>query len=102
MFDEEPDGDPHGECREAIHRLQAELAEIAAALPGPIYMDPPDGGSVTIAEQVARLVKDRNEANTLVFKLTKQLAEAIRFRDGMTPDDDRRFLEATNGLTANG
>ena len=84
MFDEEPDGDPHGECAAEIHRLQAELSAIASVLPVPIYMDPPDGGSVTIAQQVARLVKDRDEANTLVFKLTTQLAEATRFRDGMT------------------
>lgn len=65
-------GDPHGECTAEIHRLQAELSAIASALPGTLYMDPPDGGSVTIAEQVARLVKDRDEANTLVFKLTKR------------------------------
>ena len=26
MFDEQPDGDPHGECAAEIHRLQAELA----------------------------------------------------------------------------
>lgn len=25
MFDEEPDGDPHGECAAEIHRLNAEL-----------------------------------------------------------------------------
>ena len=24
MFDEQPDGDPHGECAAEIHRLQAE------------------------------------------------------------------------------
>ena len=27
MFDEEPDGDPHGECRAEITRLTAELAD---------------------------------------------------------------------------
>jgi hypothetical protein len=25
MFDEQPDGDPHGECAAEIHRLQAAL-----------------------------------------------------------------------------
>lgn len=38
--------------------LRAELSACAAALPGPIYMDPPDGGSVTVAEQLARMAKD--------------------------------------------
>jgi hypothetical protein len=27
MFDEQPDGDPHGECAAEIHRLERELAE---------------------------------------------------------------------------
>ncbi len=32
MFDEEPDGDPHGECRAEIARLTAEL-DAARAVP---------------------------------------------------------------------
>jgi predicted subunit of tRNA(5-methylaminomethyl-2-thiouridylate) methyltransferase len=35
MFDQEPDGDPHGECAAEIHRLQrlnAELLEILHAI----------------------------------------------------------------------
>ncbi len=39
-------------------RLYAELEECSKALPGPYYMDPPDGGSVTVGEQVARMAKD--------------------------------------------
>lgn len=34
MFDEQPDGDPHGECAAEIHRLQAQLGLIDAALSG--------------------------------------------------------------------
>ena len=30
MFDEQPDGDPHGECAAEIHRLEAENAELRA------------------------------------------------------------------------
>lgn len=32
--------------------------ELAALLPGPHYMDPPDGGSVTLLEQLKRMAKD--------------------------------------------
>lgn len=32
MFDEQPDGDPHGECAAEIQRLQAENAKFRAAL----------------------------------------------------------------------
>lgn len=31
MFDEQPDGDPHGECAEEIARLNAELDKCVAA-----------------------------------------------------------------------
>lgn len=31
MFDEQPDGDPHGECAAEIHRLEAENAKLLAA-----------------------------------------------------------------------
>ena len=32
MFDEEPDGDPHGECTAEIHALQALLRQALEAL----------------------------------------------------------------------
>ena len=32
MFDEQPDGDPHGECSEEINMLQAENAVLKAAI----------------------------------------------------------------------
>jgi len=32
MFDEEPDADPHGECREEIRRLEAEIARLREGL----------------------------------------------------------------------
>jgi len=31
MFDEQPDGDPHGECAAEIHRLQADLTLLMGA-----------------------------------------------------------------------
>ena len=30
MFDEQPDGDPHGECAVEIHRLAAEIERLRA------------------------------------------------------------------------
>lgn len=32
--------------------------EFAELLPGPYYMDPPDGGSVTVLEQFRRMAED--------------------------------------------
>ena len=32
MFDEQPDGNPHGECVAEIHRLEAEITRLRTAL----------------------------------------------------------------------
>ena len=32
MFDEQPDGNPHGECAAEIHRLEAEVVRLRIAL----------------------------------------------------------------------
>lgn len=42
-----------------VERLRGELDDCANALPGSAYyMDPPDGGGVTIAEQLRRMGED--------------------------------------------
>ena len=56
------------DCREgallafarAVERRALERAEsgFAALLPGPYYMDPPDGGDVSVLEQVRRMTED--------------------------------------------
>lgn len=42
MFDEQPDGDPHGECAAEIHRLQA-LSDEALDLPAAMFDAYEDG-----------------------------------------------------------
>ncbi len=46
------DTQKHCEC------LEQYLKECASALPGTYYMDPPDGGDVSIPEQIRRMAKD--------------------------------------------
>ena len=46
------------EMEQEIERLRAELAACAAALPGVYYMDSPDGGDVSVSEQLRRMAKD--------------------------------------------
>ncbi|HCF3798331.1 TPA: hypothetical protein NIE45_001440 [Pseudomonas aeruginosa] len=41
-----------------VERLEEELSQCASALPGTYYMDPPDGGNVSIPEQIRRMAKD--------------------------------------------
>lgn len=38
--------------------LEEDLKECASALSGTYYMDPPDGGNVSISEQIRRMAKD--------------------------------------------
>lgn len=47
--------------------------ELSGLLPGPYYMDPPDGGSVTILEQLRRMA-----------------ADAAKYRENTTPSAENR------------
>lgn len=57
-------------------RLAGELQECAEALPGVAYMDPPDGGSPSIAEQVRRMYADLRTQVESVTRLTAELSAA--------------------------
>ena len=41
-----------------VYALRQQLEACAAALPGPYYMDPPDGGGVSVSEQLRRMGED--------------------------------------------
>lgn len=51
----------NAELRAALHAQQGDAVstdELSALLPGVYCMDPPDGGSVTVLEQVRRMAED--------------------------------------------
>ena len=45
-------------CSDELNHLRADMSQIAGCLPGVYYMDPPDGGNVSIPEQVRRMAED--------------------------------------------
>jgi len=112
MFDEQPDGDPHGECAAEIHRLQAlsnETLDFLAMMfdayeEGPdCYEDPEDcsgyiGKAIHLDDdafhRISDILNEHRPRNAAV-------SPAPTFADGMTAEDDRRFLELTNDLTHN-
>ena len=56
MFDEEPDGDPHGECAAEIHKLRAALlacARQAESLKRECGMDPESAQAIRNAQYQA-------------------------------------------------
>lgn len=75
------------ECFEQVsaelHQLRQQLQEICNAIGSTEYMDPPDGGSVTISEQVSRMRENRDQLRQQVTLLNTLVAEAKQAFDGV-------------------
>ncbi|MEB7605327.1 hypothetical protein [Enterobacter kobei] len=97
-----PDWDKLEACYESWREIAAELlvakdraAEMDDALcqllPGVQYMDPPDGGSPSLIEQVRRMVADYreriSELEAREVKLPNPHAHLIWIQSGHAPDD---------------
>lgn len=48
----------HKDTQKHCEWLAQDFKECASVLPGTYYMDPPDGGNVSIPEQIRRMAKD--------------------------------------------
>ena len=78
------------EARVLQDRLAAELAECAAVLPGAYYMDPPDGGDVSVSEQLSRMAKDAER-----YRLLRRKFAIISSRTVCKEGDDLTASENT-------
>lgn len=67
-----------------VERLEEELSQCASALPGTYYMDPPDGGNVSIPEQIRRMAKDAARYRWLRERDLETISRGGVFA-GMTP-----------------
>ena len=67
--------------------LAREVDACAAALPGPYYMDPPDGGDVPISEQVKRMARDAARYREFVVS-----GGWHRHIDGEHPEESYSYL----------
>ncbi|MDU0688832.1 hypothetical protein Q8W98_12265 [Pseudomonas aeruginosa] len=74
------DKQKHCEC------LAQDLKECASALPGTYYMDPPDGGNVSIPEQIRRMAKDAARYRWLRERDLETIRQGGVFA-GMTPEN---------------
>ncbi|EMX8720871.1 hypothetical protein [Pseudomonas aeruginosa] len=66
--------------------LAEDLKECASALPGTYYMDPPDGGNVSIPEQIRRMAKDAARYRWLRERDLETISRGGVFA-GMTPEN---------------
>lgn len=89
MFDEQPDGDPHGECAAEIYNLRHLLGQCYAKLMkfGVENSDP--------------FLMDELKLTLMQCYDEPAVSPAPTFADGMTAEDDSRFMELTNDLTHN-
>ena len=70
-YDEQPDGDPHGECTAEIHRLEAELATLES-------QQSRDGEVIRKQdEEIARLTAERDAA-LVDAERYKELRDTVR------------------------
>ncbi|ALY46389.1 TPA: hypothetical protein SL665_001647 [Pseudomonas aeruginosa] len=69
-----------------VERLEEELSQCASAPPGTYYMDPPDGGNVSIPEQIRRMAKDAARYRWLRERDLETISRGGVFA-GMTPEN---------------
>ncbi len=76
-------------------------AELLALLPGPYYMDPPDGGDVTVLEQLQRMAKNAERYDFMRQRAVSDLyimdcSKCHELENGMQLDGDTldKFIDA--------
>ncbi|EPO9714019.1 hypothetical protein KUU02_05750 [Pseudomonas aeruginosa] len=76
----------HKDTQKHCELLEQYLKECASALPGTYYMDPPDGGDVSIPEQIRRMAKDAARYRWLRERDLETIRQGGVFA-GMTPEN---------------
>lgn len=69
-----------------------QLAKFAALLPGPHYMDPPDGGDVSALEQMRRMSEDAARWRWFMAGLGDQ-GQKLAISVDMAIQDDKKAAE---------
>lgn len=110
-FDEQPDGDIHGECAFEIHSLQQQLASCQAALADTEALEIGTGERLAKVEQrlaaanglIAeqnKLGKERQEwalhTSDVIRSLNQQLAEALEQNLVLSKQTDHTILDLSN------
>lgn len=70
------------------------IREITAALPGAHYMDPPDGGDVSVPEQVRRMAKDAERYRFLMRELGGSVSQVVMGSPTFSDEDVSAAIDA--------
>lgn len=76
----------HKDTQKHCEWLAQDLKECASVLPGTYYMDPPDGGNVSIPEQIRHMAKDAARYRWLRERDLETIRQGGVFA-GMTPEN---------------
>ncbi|EME0886779.1 ead/Ea22-like family protein [Pseudomonas aeruginosa] len=87
----------HKDTQKHCELLEQYLKECASALPGTYYMDPPDGGDVSIPEQIRRMAKDAARYRWLRERDLETIRQGGVFA-GMTPENIVLNQEDLDGI----
>lgn len=93
-FDEQPDGDPHGECAEEIARLEAENARLIAELNTALQQVKTEQ-RLSFRDQVADLEQQRDELSKLCDFNQVTMEQLLQQRDELLAalkDMDRAYM----------
>jgi len=71
------------------------IREITAALPGAYYMDPPDGGDVSVPEQVRRMAKDAERYRFLMRELGGSVSQVVMGSPTFSDEDVNAAIDAS-------
>ncbi|HHH9365828.1 TPA: ead/Ea22-like family protein [Pseudomonas aeruginosa] len=74
------------DCIDWFNQIKTEYDECASTIPGVYYMDPPDGGDVSVPEQLRRMARDAARYRWLRERDLETIRQGGVFA-GMTPEN---------------
>ncbi|MDH0906467.1 ead/Ea22-like family protein [Pseudomonas aeruginosa] len=86
------------DCIDWFNQIKTEYDECASTIPGVYYMDPPDGGDVSVPEQLRRMARDAARYRWLRDSCTRQWDVMYRDIEVVIKGDGADDCEDLDGI----
>ncbi|UPG11114.1 hypothetical protein L0026_21705 [Pseudomonas aeruginosa] len=86
------------DCIDWFNQIKTEYDECASTIPGVYYMDPPDGGDVSVPEQLRRMARDAARYRWLRDSCTRQWDVMYRDIEIVINGDGAEDCEDLDGI----